>query len=145
MSLFSFEYLKWNSSWLILKSGSSFPRFYIKPFFWPQSMIDLMNQVLCGKLLKVWSTKNNNCLALYPICLTQVNFKNKFQIHLDPFRSPPTKVRVGDRDQRVWNDDDDLVADNVPDSDNSNGDQEPSFSSENSQTRSTTRQVCVSV
>jgi len=32
---------------------------------------------------------------------------------LSPFKSPPTKVRVGDKDQRVWNDDDDLVAEDV--------------------------------
>ena len=145
MSLFSFEYLKWNSSWLILNRSRSFLRFHIKPFFWPQSMIDLMNQVLHGKLLKVLSTENNN--YLYPKCLIQVNFENKFQIHLDPFRSPPTKVRVGDRDQRVWNDDDDLVADDLDaiDSDDSNGDQESPFSLENSPTRSTRRQVCVSI
>lgn len=32
---------------------------------------------------------------------------------MSPFKSPPTKVRVGDKDQRVWNDDDDLVAEDV--------------------------------
>lgn len=69
------------------------------------------------------------------------------QIHLDPFRSPPTKVRVGDRDQRVWNDDDDLVADDVLDvidSNDANDYQEPPISVEIPWTRSTRRQVCVS-
>ena len=104
-----------------------------------------MSQVLGGKLLKHWSAKNNNCLK--PKCLIQVNFKNKLQIHLDPFRSPPTKVRVGDCDQRVWNDDDDLVADDVLDaidSNDANDYQEPPISVEIPWTRSTRRQVCVS-
>jgi len=104
-----------------------------------------MTRVLCSKLLKVWSAKNNK-FDFTQKCLIQVNFKNAFQIHLDPFRSPPTKVRVGDRDQRVWNDDDDLVADDLLDaidSNNSNDDQEPSISVENPRTRRTRQQVCV--
>ena len=101
-----------------------------------------MIQLLCGKLLKVWSAKS----CLYLKCLIHVNFKNKFQVHLSPFRSPPTKVRVGDRDQRVWNDDDDLVADDILDaigSDDSDDDHEPPISIENPRTRRTRRQVCV--
>lgn len=97
--------------------------------------LSVCNHWFCFPCILEWSENTNTC----PICKTR--FRCVTKIHLDPFRSPPTKVRVGDRDQRVWNDDDDLVADDVPDSDNSNGDQEPSFSSENSQTRSTTRQV----
>lgn len=84
----------------------------------------------------------------FPKCLKHVNFKNTFQVHLSPFRSPPTKVRVGDRDQRVWNDDDSLVADDVLDaidSDDSDDDHEPPISIENPRTRSTRRQVCVSM
>lgn len=34
-----------------------------------------------------------------------------YKVHLSPLKSPPTKVRVPDKDQRVWNDDDD---DGVP-------------------------------
>lgn len=67
---------------------------------------------------------------------------------MDPFRSPPTKVRVGDKDQRVWNDDDDLVAEDVLDttgvaidSDDVDDDYEPPNHVENPWTRSTREQV----
>lgn len=37
-----------------------------------------------------------------------------FKVHLSPLKSPPTKVRVPDKDQRVWNDaDDDGVAEEL--------------------------------
>lgn len=30
-------------------------------------------------------------------------------MHLSPLKSPPTKVRVPDKEQRVWNDDDEIA------------------------------------
>lgn len=53
---------------------------------------------------------------------------------MSPFKSPPTKVRVGDKDQRVWNDDDDLVEEDVLDaidSDDLDDDYEPSIDEDN--------------
>lgn len=58
---------------------------------------------------------------------------------MSPFKSPPTKVRVGDKDQRVWNDDDDLVPDDVlyaVDWDDFDEDYEPPSNLENPWTRS---------
>lgn len=63
---------------------------------------------------------------------------------MDPFRSPPTKLRVGDRDQRVWNDDDDLVADDIHeaiDLDDIDDDYEPPINVGNPWTRRTRQQV----
>lgn len=100
--------------------------------------LSVCNHWFCFPCILEWSENTNTC----PICKTR--FRCITKIHLDPFRSPPTKVRVGDCDQRVWNDDDELVADDLLDaidSDNSNGDQEPSISVENPRTRSTRRQV----
>ena len=64
---------------------------------------------------------------------------------MSPFRSPPTKVRIGDKDQRVWNDDDELVAEDVVDaidSDDFDDDYEPPTHVENPWTRSSRHQVC---
>lgn len=58
---------------------------------------------------------------------------------MSPFKSPPTKVRVGDKDQRVWNDDDDIVADDVLDaidSDDLDDDYQPSVHVDNPWSRS---------
>ena len=58
---------------------------------------------------------------------------------MSPFKSPPTKVRVGDKDQRVWNDDDDLVEEDVVDaidSDDLDDDYEPPTHVDNPWTRS---------
>ncbi|KAK3751799.1 hypothetical protein QZH41_013260, partial [Actinostola sp. cb2023] len=40
---------------------------------------------------------------------------NKRQVHLSPMKSPPppTKIRVPDKDQRVWNDDDNVVLEDL--------------------------------
>lgn len=64
---------------------------------------------------------------------------------MSPFRSPPTKVRIGDRDQRVWNDDDSLVAEDILaaiDSDDVDDDYEPPNQVTNPWTRNTRQQVC---
>lgn len=55
------------------------------------------------------------------------------QVHLSPFKSPPKQVRVPDKDQRVWNDDDDIAAADLMDvgeemeSDDFDDDYEPSI------------------
>lgn len=70
-------------------------------------------------------------------------FHNAFQVHLSPFRSPPTKVRIGDKDQRVWNDDDELVEEDIlgaVDSDDFDDDYEPSSHFHNPWTRQSRRQ-----
>lgn len=71
-------------------------------------------------------------------------FHYAFQVHLSPFRSPPTKVRVGDKDQRVWNDDDELVEEDVFgafDLDDFDDDYEPSSHYSNPWTRQSRQQV----
>ncbi|XP_067033351.1 micronuclear linker histone polyprotein-like [Acropora muricata] len=63
----------------------------------------------CFPCILEWAENTNTC----PIC--KARFRCITKIHVSPFRSPPIKVRVGDKDQRVWNDDEDLVAEDVLD------------------------------
>ncbi|XP_068738311.1 uncharacterized protein, partial [Montipora capricornis] len=95
--------------------------------------LSVCNHWFCFPCILEWAENTNTC----PIC--KARFRCITKIHVSPFKSPPTKVRVGDKDQRVWNDDDDLVAEDVLDaidSDDHDDDYEPPYHMENPWTRS---------
>ncbi|KAL9981638.1 hypothetical protein ACROYT_G010370 [Oculina patagonica] len=99
--------------------------------------LSVCNHWFCFPCILEWSENTNTC----PIC--KARFRCITKVHLSLFRSPPTKVRVGDRDQRVWNDDDTVVAEDVLgaiDSDDVDDDYEPPTHVENPWTRTTRRQ-----
>ena len=76
-----------------------------------------------------------NCRSFHRWLNLRTHFA--FQVHLSPLKSPPRKVRVGDRDQRVWNDDDDLAPEDVlafVDDDDFDDDYEPPTNVANSST-----------
>ncbi|XP_032231291.1 uncharacterized protein LOC116614423 [Nematostella vectensis] len=71
--------------------------------------LSVCNHWFCFPCIFEWSKNTNTC----PIC--KARFRCISKLHFSPLKSPPSKTRVPDKDQRVWNDDEDFAVEDIYD------------------------------